>query len=101
MFPFSRVKRLRAIVVEIYTQETGSLQVCCFVRDWKQRRLLLAPMSSSPWTQHYCMANHPKPSAKNAPGDSRPFTRSDFFHLLRRASTTKVGKPAPRAKGKS
>ncbi len=32
--------------------------------------------------------NHPKLSAKNAEGDTRPFTRPDFVRLVQKASTT-------------
>lgn len=32
------------------------------------------------------MANHSKPSAKNAESDTRPFTRSEFFQLIQKAS---------------
>ena len=49
------------------------------------------------------MANHPKPSAKNAQGEaqSKPFTWADFDRMAERAITTPARKPAPESKQKS
>ncbi len=46
------------------------------------------------------MANHPKPSAKNAEGETRkkPFTMGDFDRMVERAVTTPARKPAPKSK---
>jgi hypothetical protein len=46
------------------------------------------------------MANRPKPSAKNAEGETRkkPFTFGDFDRMVERAITTPARKPAPKSK---
>ena len=46
------------------------------------------------------MANHPKPSAKNAEGETRkkPFTFGDFDRMVERAVRTPARKRAPKSK---
>ena len=51
--------------------------------------------------QRHIMASHPKQSAKKTEGDTRPFTRSDFLGLVRKASATPFQQPSPRSRKKS
>jgi len=46
------------------------------------------------------VANHPKPSAKNAEGETRkkPFTFGDFDRMVERAIRTPARKRAPKSK---
>jgi hypothetical protein len=46
------------------------------------------------------MANHPKPSAKNAEGETRqkPFTWGDFDRMVERAAKTPARKHVPKSK---
>lgn len=49
------------------------------------------------------MANQSKPSVKTTLTETptTPFTRTDFFSLVAKASKTPVQKPAPKSRGKS